>query len=88
MTTEYKKVYSAIDYMNAKLSIPELESRFKAYEPLVRVAQREYSNIERAMQNFEFGQQLLKELRQELDEYRQCMENLVLVIELKKSGEI
>lgn len=80
--------YSLQDYIKAGLSIPEYEQRFKALEPLVRVYRRDYDDIKHAMENHEWGLEKLKELQDKLDDLKKDMENIIVVIELKKAGEI
>lgn len=80
--------YTLTEYINAKLSIPEYEQRFKALEPLVRVYRKDYDDIKHAMENHEWGLERLKEIQEKLDDLRQDMENIIVVIELKKAGEI
>ena len=80
--------YSLQVYINANLSISDLERRVKNLEPLIRVNLKDYNSIKRAMEDFGYGQIRLKEIQAILDDLKEEATNIITVIELKKAGEL
>lgn len=70
----------------APLSIVDLERRLKNLQPLVRTNIRAYNEIKCAMQNQEYGEALLREYKETLDDLKLDMERIIMVIELKRGG--
>lgn len=80
MTAQYSpEVYK-------QLSLDDLNRRFTNLEFLAKIYSAHRDEIKRSMEDFEYGQQTLKDWRDRISSITDDMSNIIIAIQMKQNG--